>query len=380
MSGVYAGRAPRRICWPRRGGTRSSSMRGARDRSGACSTCTRGLLRQELGPRRAVDALLFSSLARPATAVLRGHDRGRRLRSAPGALGARGRRHEEGAADGCAWMRVTGPPGSIVAAARRRSARDRPAGCSIASPAMKATPADVRRRARRARPAAQARGSGSSAARRAPPGVGVALGGRRHAASRRPRAPARGPLRAVSPDGERRRRGRGRGRRARAERQRRTAGTCSGTATCTCCRSSPRPTRARRGRCSSTASGGCPRRCGPRARRARGRAASRGSRRASGEDVTPAQARDRRGEIVPVLTGELEEHIVADVAWAAACYIDWTGDEAFAAGPGRELIVQTARWWASRIELDDDGRGPHPRRDRPRRVPRRASTTTPSRT
>ena len=58
-----------------------------------------------------------------------------------------------------------------------------------------------------------------------------------------------------------------------------------------------------------------------------------------------------------MLTGELEEHIVADVAWAAACYIDWTGDQAFAAGPGRELIVQTARWWASRIELDEHGRG-----------------------
>ena len=77
----------------------------------------------------------------------------------------------------------------------------------------------------------------------------------------------------------------------------------------------------------------------------------------SGRDVTPDRARDRRGELVPILTGELEEHIVADVAWAAACCIDWTGDEAFASGPGRELIVQTARWWASRIELDEHGRG-----------------------
>jgi trehalose/maltose hydrolase-like predicted phosphorylase len=73
--------------------------------------------------------------------------------------------------------------------------------------------------------------------------------------------------------------------------------------------------------------------------------------------VTPRQARGSRGELVPILTGELEEHIVADVAWAAACYIDWTGDEVFASGPGRELIVQTARWWASRIELDEQGRG-----------------------
>jgi trehalose/maltose hydrolase-like predicted phosphorylase len=76
----------------------------------------------------------------------------------------------------------------------------------------------------------------------------------------------------------------------------------------------------------------------------------------SGEDVTPGHARDRNGELVPILTGHLEEHIVADVAWAAACYIDWTGDHAFASGAGRELIVQTARWWASRIESDGDGR------------------------
>ncbi|MGO9885111.1 MAG: hypothetical protein ACLPV4_19105, partial [Solirubrobacteraceae bacterium] len=77
----------------------------------------------------------------------------------------------------------------------------------------------------------------------------------------------------------------------------------------------------------------------------------------TGQDVTPDHARGRRGERVPILTGPLEEHIVADVAWAAACYIDWTADQTFAAGPGRELIVQTARWWASRIERDADGSG-----------------------
>ncbi|MGO9851913.1 MAG: glycosyl hydrolase family 65 protein [Solirubrobacteraceae bacterium] len=75
----------------------------------------------------------------------------------------------------------------------------------------------------------------------------------------------------------------------------------------------------------------------------------------SGGDVTPQHARDQNGELVPILTGRLEEHIVADVAWAAACYIDWTEDQPFAAGPGRELIVQTARGWASRIEQDADG-------------------------
>jgi trehalose/maltose hydrolase-like predicted phosphorylase len=77
----------------------------------------------------------------------------------------------------------------------------------------------------------------------------------------------------------------------------------------------------------------------------------------SGREVTPRQLHNSRGEAVPVLTGELEEHIVADIAWSAACYIDWSGDEQFACGPGRGLLVQTARWWASRIEPDHVGRG-----------------------
>jgi len=78
---------------------------------------------------------------------------------------------------------------------------------------------------------------------------------------------------------------------------------------------------------------------------------------ASGEDVTPRKARDRAGREVAIYTGQREEHIVADVAWAAGCYIDWTGDEAFRSGPGRQLLVETARYWASRIERDPDERG-----------------------
>jgi hydroxymethylpyrimidine pyrophosphatase-like HAD family hydrolase len=76
-----------------------------------------------------------------------------------------------------------------------------------------------------------------------------------------------------------------------------------------------------------------------------------------GYDVTPHSMRDWAGSIVPVRTGELEEHIVADVAWAADHYIAWTGDQTFAAGPGCDLLVETARYWASRIRLDEDGRG-----------------------
>lgn len=78
---------------------------------------------------------------------------------------------------------------------------------------------------------------------------------------------------------------------------------------------------------------------------------------ASGEDMTPVSVTNVHGGIDLIYTGQREEHIVADVAWAAAHYIDWTGDDAFAAGPGLELLVETARWWASRIEVDDDGSG-----------------------
>ena len=75
----------------------------------------------------------------------------------------------------------------------------------------------------------------------------------------------------------------------------------------------------------------------------------------TGDDVTPTSARNRSGRIVPIRTGQLEEHIVAQVAWAACCYADWSGDHEFAHGPGLRLLVETARYWASRIRVESDG-------------------------
>jgi trehalose/maltose hydrolase-like predicted phosphorylase len=75
----------------------------------------------------------------------------------------------------------------------------------------------------------------------------------------------------------------------------------------------------------------------------------------TGHDVTPASAYDRGGRLIPVRTGTHEVHIVAEVAWAACCYVDWSGDREFVASAGLPLLVETARYWASRIELDDDG-------------------------
>jgi trehalose/maltose hydrolase-like predicted phosphorylase len=60
--------------------------------------------------------------------------------------------------------------------------------------------------------------------------------------------------------------------------------------------------------------------------------------------------------VLPIRTGLSEEHITAQVAWAASCYVDWTGDQEFAQGPGLRLFVETARYWRSRIRLDNTGR------------------------
>ncbi|MFF5113755.1 glycosyl hydrolase family 65 protein [Streptosporangium sp. NPDC000509] len=76
---------------------------------------------------------------------------------------------------------------------------------------------------------------------------------------------------------------------------------------------------------------------------------------ATGEEVTPA-----RGclgcEPLAILTGRMEEHITADVAWAAAHYARWSGDGAFLTGPARPLVIETARYWASRCRVDEEGR------------------------
>jgi trehalose/maltose hydrolase-like predicted phosphorylase len=74
----------------------------------------------------------------------------------------------------------------------------------------------------------------------------------------------------------------------------------------------------------------------------------------TGDDVTPTWVTDSSGNLIRVLTGEQEEHITADVAWAMARYQAWCGD-AQTLGACRELLCETARYWASRIRLDSDG-------------------------
>jgi len=77
-----------------------------------------------------------------------------------------------------------------------------------------------------------------------------------------------------------------------------------------------------------------------------------------GSDVTPRLVRGAHGEVIRIATGTHEEHIVADVAWSAVQYTAWSGDEGFCVREGgRDLVVEAARYWASRIRRDAGSRG-----------------------
>jgi trehalose/maltose hydrolase-like predicted phosphorylase len=59
---------------------------------------------------------------------------------------------------------------------------------------------------------------------------------------------------------------------------------------------------------------------------------------------------------MPVLNGTQEQHINADVAYAVWRYWQATRDVAFLLEAGAEIILETARFWASRAQLEPDGR------------------------
>jgi trehalose/maltose hydrolase-like predicted phosphorylase len=76
----------------------------------------------------------------------------------------------------------------------------------------------------------------------------------------------------------------------------------------------------------------------------------------SGEEVTPTHARGPDGEVIPILCGLEEHHISADVAYAVWQYWHITRDSAFMLEAGAEILLETARFWASRAVRGPDGR------------------------
>lgn len=75
----------------------------------------------------------------------------------------------------------------------------------------------------------------------------------------------------------------------------------------------------------------------------------------TGEDVTPSFVIAPDGVVAPIRLAAQEQHISADVAYAAWTYWWATGDDGFLLEAGAEILVETARFWASRSEPGDDG-------------------------
>ncbi|WP_125708819.1 glycoside hydrolase family 65 protein [Lacticaseibacillus porcinae] len=58
------------------------------------------------------------------------------------------------------------------------------------------------------------------------------------------------------------------------------------------------------------------------------------------------------GKATKIWSGFIEQHITADVAYGINEYIQATGDTDFADAMGYEVIIDTARFWASRLEYN----------------------------
>ncbi|MGI9023803.1 MAG: glycosyl hydrolase family 65 protein [Acidimicrobiales bacterium] len=74
----------------------------------------------------------------------------------------------------------------------------------------------------------------------------------------------------------------------------------------------------------------------------------------TGEETTPEFVWLPDDTRLTILTGVQEHHIAADVAWAVLQYWQVTGDDAFVEDMGAEIVIETARFWASRVVAGDD--------------------------
>ena len=75
-----------------------------------------------------------------------------------------------------------------------------------------------------------------------------------------------------------------------------------------------------------------------------------------GRETTPTSILHPYGAVIRILTGEQEHHISADIAYAVWHYWQATGDDEFFLEAGAEILLETARFWASRAQPGPDGR------------------------
>lgn len=75
----------------------------------------------------------------------------------------------------------------------------------------------------------------------------------------------------------------------------------------------------------------------------------------TGDEVTPAHVVTPVGDVAQVVTGTQAIHISADVAYAVWQYWIATRDEEFLCNAGAEILLETARFYASRATLGPEG-------------------------
>jgi trehalose/maltose hydrolase-like predicted phosphorylase len=76
----------------------------------------------------------------------------------------------------------------------------------------------------------------------------------------------------------------------------------------------------------------------------------------TGEETTPERVMGPNGAMIDILTGKMELHISADIAYAVWQYWRATGDDEFFVAAGAEILLETARFWASRAAVEGDGK------------------------
>ena len=72
----------------------------------------------------------------------------------------------------------------------------------------------------------------------------------------------------------------------------------------------------------------------------------------SGQETTPTWAKNLDGRVIKIYTDKMEHHITADIVFALYHYYVATGDESFMEDFGYEILFETARFWASRVEYN----------------------------
>ncbi|MER3436007.1 MAG: glycoside hydrolase family 65 protein [Leptolyngbya sp. ERB_1_1] len=74
----------------------------------------------------------------------------------------------------------------------------------------------------------------------------------------------------------------------------------------------------------------------------------------TGDEVTPRWVPGAKGELIRIWCGDIEYHITADVAYGVWQYWRITGDDDWMRHYGAEILLETAKFWASRVERNGE--------------------------